>query len=272
MKRKVPKSLQAIIITLLVGMFLPKLVSLTGVTLVDKLLWKIVLTLSFNLATVIVGVLFSTKLIHGKVEGGKTRIAIYFAIIIIFLCTASSVLVFFKEVAKWVLIVIGAVALIFILAIILNYIFSAKDKKNKFKASQTKSVEIKKQKEKTIQTVTKQIISADQEAKTTKQEQQNPAVATEPQEPMPIVHTIETIEEIQPQLKTIFELWAERDDSEKCLTVTNDENPDLKWVKIYKPPYRNGKFYGYVMMMNARNTVNGEIYFADAPIWMLYKG
>lgn len=272
MKRKVPKSIQAIIITLLVGMFLPKLISLTGVTLVDKVLWKIVLTLSFNLATIIVGVLYSAKLLHGKVEGGKARIAIYFVIIIIFLCTASSVLVFFKEVAKWVLIVIGTVALIFILAIILNYIFSAKDKKNKFKASQIKSVEIKKQKEKTIQPVTKQIISAEQEAKTTKQERQKPAVATEPQEPMPVVHTIETIEEIKPQLKTIFELWAERDESEKCLTITNNENPDLKWIKIYKPPYGNGKFYGYVMMMNARNTVNGEIYFADEPIWMLYNG
>lgn len=53
MKRKVPKSLQAIIITLLVGMFLPKLISLTGVTLVDKVIWKIVLTLAFNLATII---------------------------------------------------------------------------------------------------------------------------------------------------------------------------------------------------------------------------
>ena len=256
-------------------MFLPKLISLTGVTLVDKVLWKIVLTLSFNVATIIVGVLYSAKLLHGKVEGGKARIAIYFVIIIIFLCTATSVLVFFKEVAKWVLIVIGIVALIFIFAIILNYIFFAKDKKNKFKASQSKSVEIAKQKEKTIQHVEKQITSADQVAKVSKQEQQAQqklAVAIGSQESSPAVHTIETVEVVQPKLKTIYELWDEKDDSEKCLTVTNNENPDLRWVKIYKPPYGNGKFYGYVMMMNARNTVSGEIFFADEPIWKIYNG
>ena len=117
MKRKVPKSLQAIIITLLVGMFLPKLISLTGVVLADKVLWKIVLTLSFNLATVIVGVLYSTKLIRGKIEGGKARIAVYLVIIIIFLCAATSILGFIKEVANWILIALGLLGLIFILAI-----------------------------------------------------------------------------------------------------------------------------------------------------------
>ena len=269
MKRKVPKSLQAIIITLLVGMLLPKLVSLTGAPLVDKVLWKIVFTLSFNLATIIVGVLYATNLIHGKVEGGKARITIYFVIIIIFLCTASSVLVFFKEVAKWVLIVIGVVALIFILALIFNYIFSIKDKKNKFKTSQAKSVEIKNLKEKTIQPLQKQIANTVKDIKTLRQGQQIPVVVTGPQES---ILTADTIEAIQPKLKTIHELWEEKDILEKCLTVTNKVHPDLRWVKIYKPPYGNGKFYGYVMMMNARNTVSGEIYFADEPIWMLYNG
>ena len=69
----------------------------------------------------------------------------------------------------------------------------------------------------------------------------------------------------------IYELWKEKDVSEKCLTITNNDNPDLKWIKIYKPPYKNGKFYGYIMMMNAHNTVNGEIYFANEPIWKLYN-
>lgn len=71
------------------------------------------------------------------------------------------------------------------------------------------------------------------------------------------------------ELKTIYQLWNEKDPNKKCLTVTNDENPDLMWVKIYKPPYGNGKFYGYVRMNDARDTVNGEIFFADRQIWKL---
>ena len=73
------------------------------------------------------------------------------------------------------------------------------------------------------------------------------------------------------ELKTLYELWSERDIGKKCLTATNDENPDLEWVKIYKPPYADGKFYGYVLMNNAHNTVNGEIYFADRPIWRVVE-
>ena len=72
-------------------------------------------------------------------------------------------------------------------------------------------------------------------------------------------------------LKNLYELWREKPVGEKCLTATNHENPDLKWVKIYKPPYGNGKFYGYVLMNDARHTVNGEIYFADRKIWELVK-
>lgn len=269
MRRKVPKSLQAIIITLLVGMFLPKLISLTGVTLVDKVIWKIVLTLAFNLATIIVGVLFSTKLIHGKVAGGKARIIIYFVIIVVFLCSASSIIVFFTEVAKWVLIVLGAIALGLILAIIFYYVFSVKKSKRRFKVSQTKSIEniadrkpVVAQTKRLAQSIPSQVTPVTKE------------VSTTPQNDVSDNNEIEVREVRQPQkpLKTIFELWADKDPREKCLTITNEENPDLKWVKIYKPPYSNGKFYGYVMMMNARNTVNGEIYFADEPIWMLYKG
>lgn len=272
MRRKVPKSIQAIIITFLVGMFLPKLVSLTGVTLVDKVLWKIMLTVSFNMATIIVGVLYSVKLIHGKVDGGKARITLHFAIIVILLCTATSILAFIKEVAKWVLISLSVIALLFILAIIVNYLLSATDKEKKFKRSQAKSVEIKKQKENAIHHEEKLNTNADQKIKTAEQNQQKPFAVNESEKLIIATNTIRTIQKDQPKRKTIYELWFEKNDSEKCLTVTNDENPDLRWVKIYHAPYGDGKFYGYVMMMNARNTVHGEIYFADEPIWMLYKG
>ena len=269
MKQKVPKSIQAIIITFLVGMFLPKLISLTGVTLVDKVIWKIVLTLAFNLATIIVGVLFSTKLIHGKVEGGKARIIIYLLIIVVFLCSASSIIVFFTEVAKWALIVLGVIALGIILAIIFYYVFSVKKSKRHFKASQTKSIE-KIADRKPVVAQTKRLAqSIPSQVKPVIKE-----VTTAPQNDVSNNDEIDVREVKQPRkpLKTILDLWTEKDPREKCLTITNEENPELKWVKIYKPPYSNGKFYGYVMMMNAHNTVNGEIYFADEPIWMLYKG
>ena len=103
--RKVPKSLQAIIITFIVGMFVPKIFDLTGIALVDKVLWKILLSLAFNVATIIVGILFSAKLLHGKVEGGKARISIFLLMVIILLCFSSSIIVFFKEVAKTVLVI-----------------------------------------------------------------------------------------------------------------------------------------------------------------------
>ena len=69
------------------------------------------------------------------------------------------------------------------------------------------------------------------------------------------------------KLKTILQLWNEKSPDEKCITITNDENPDLRWVKIYRPRYRDGNFYGYIKMQHARDTVNGIIYSANKPIW-----
>jgi hypothetical protein len=71
------------------------------------------------------------------------------------------------------------------------------------------------------------------------------------------------------QLFTIKELWNMRDTLKRCLKATNDEDIDLKWVKIYKPQYCNGKFYGYILMNDAKNTVNGEIYFDYYALFIL---
>ena len=56
--KKVPKSFQAIIVTLVVGMLLPKLLDFTGIILIDKILTKGLLSIAFNLATIIVGLVF----------------------------------------------------------------------------------------------------------------------------------------------------------------------------------------------------------------------
>ena len=69
------------------------------------------------------------------------------------------------------------------------------------------------------------------------------------------------------KFKTIEELWNQKDPNAKCITIANCENENLKWVKIYKNRYGDGNFYGYVMMNNARETVNGIIYYSDRPIW-----
>lgn len=252
--RKVPKSLQAIIITFIIGMFVPKIFDLTGIALVDKVFWKIILSLSFNLATIIVGILFSAKLLHGKVEGGKARISIFLLIVIILLCFSSSIIVFFKEVAKTVLIILASLAILAIFFLIINYILSIKEKKSNFKETQTRSVDLPKS---NVSNVKKNIHN---DLSSTQENIHKTQIATSEQ-PKQISER---------KLKTVYELWLEFDHQKKCLTITNNENPDLRWVKIYKPPYGNGKFYGYIMMQNARNTVNGEIYFADRPIWSLY--
>ncbi len=254
--RKVPKSLQAIIITFLVGMFIPKIFDLTGVALVDKVIWKILLSLAFNAATIIVGLLFSAKLLHGKVEGGKARISMFLIIVIILLCFSSSIIVFIKEVAKTVLIILASLAILAIALLIINYILSIREKKSNFKETQNRSVNLPKPNASNVKKNTNNSISP------TQKNIRKTQTATSEQ----------TQQISERKLKSVYELWREFDHQKKCLTITNSENPDLMWVKIYKPPYGNGKFYGYIMMQNARNTVNGEIYYADRAIWSLYEG
>lgn len=257
--KKVPKSLKTIVVTFIVGMFIPKLFDITGIVLLDKVIWKVILTLAFNFSTIVVGFLYAVKLIRGKVDGGKARISIFLIVVIIILCSASSILVFLiKEVGKIVLIIIGIIALFAIGILILNYIFSIKGRKKDFKVSQIESID----KPKTI------IGNSNDRSKSRQRDEKK---ETKQLSDILTLNDSCRRKETAIQLKTVYELWKEFDHSQKCLTITNDENPDLKWVKIYKPPYRNGKFYGYVMMQNAKNTVNGEIYFANRPIWMLYK-
>ena len=71
------KSIQAIIITTVIGLIIPRLISLSDVGIINKLAWKGLLSGAFSLATLIVGILYSCHLLHGKVSGGKARISIF---------------------------------------------------------------------------------------------------------------------------------------------------------------------------------------------------
>ena len=264
MSKKPSKSIQAIIITLIVGMIIPKIFDISGNALLDKFLWKGVLSASFSVATIIVGMLYAGKFISGKVAGGKSRISIYFILIAIFASAASAVCAFIREISPIIKIVLASVTILAITLLIAKLIgFCFKVKKD-FKITQERSVTKKESSasalpvhktpviEKKVTTATSTIAS-----NVEKDSAQNLEIPSSS-------HSVICNEN---EGKTLFELWEEKDINAKCLTATTDENPDLKWVKIYKPPYPNGKFYGYVMMCNAHNTVNGEIYFADRSIW-----
>ena len=270
MKRKVPKSLQTWIITLVIGMLLSK-VAVTGFSLLDKVIIRGVLTLAFNLATMIVGVMYATNLLHGKKEGGKARITIYLILIVILLCAVTSVLAFIKETGKTLLIILSSISLLMVGLLIFRLILTLRKNKEDFKTSQKESVDNK---------TTRYARNANSSNKVDSPRLHSPKNNHIPQQSVDVVESQVQVsdspesaldeEPYATGLKTIYQLWDERDPAEKCLTVTNDDNPDLKWVKIYKPPYGDGKFYGYIKMMNARDTVKGEIWYADEPIWVLY--
>jgi hypothetical protein len=291
MSRKPSKSIQAIAITLLAGMVIPKIFDLSGNVFIDKLLWKGVLSIAFNLATIVVGTLYAGKFIKGRIAGGKSRISIYFILIAILASIVSVVCEFIREISPVIKIILCSVAIFATTFLIIKLLVYCKKSLNKFKLTQEKS--LKKQKsltsvnfisashgtdikdEKTHIAISSPNTVINERSRKTYQSpnitngtfstsnsfnKYDAVITNNP-------NTTLIVDNTEPRNKTLFELWAEKDNNEKCLTATNDENPDLKWVKIYRPPYPNGKFYGYVMMCNAHNTVNGEIYFADRSIW-----
>lgn len=252
--RKVPKSLQAIIITMLFGMFIPKVFEITGVSLFDKMMIKGILSLAFSAATICVGALFSTHILRDRVAGGKSRIFLYIVFTIIFLSCISTVISFIQSVSHIIFYVLTGITAVLILILIVWLLIKTISAKKDFKITQEKSV----------------IHSQKKNETDSNRIQQNslPAAHYIPRS-LSVLSSNKNIKlhESDRKLKTLYELWFEKDEKQKCLMATNDENPDLKWIKIYKPPYANGKFYGYILMNNARNTVSGEIYFADRKIW-----
>ena len=212
----------------------------------------------------IVGFLYTSKIISGRVEGGKARILIYFILIFIFLCNVTPLLTTLKDIAKYLIIIIVLMSFIFITVIFVKGIIFLiiKCELSKYDNKNSKYILNYENNKNINNDIYANLNKVDSRLNETKKDEINKNfIIKEENEETQIINN--------ENLKTIYELWDEKDESQKCLTITNDENCDLKWVKIYKPPYSNGKFYGYIMMQNAHNTVNGEIYFAEKPIWRL---
>jgi len=273
----VHKSLQAIFITLIVGMFLPNLFTLTGNAIADKLTWKISLSAIFALSTIVIGALYSLRLIKGRTAGGKSRIAVYLVLVIILCSFAMPFLVAFAQSIQWLIYLVGAIAGITIISLIIQLICKIISSKKQFKMTQQRSLKFNEiaTKKLGIKNSTLQlnvINKKDFDASNLENKRDKFLINNVGINDTKYSSEIsKTSEESEEKCFSLYQLWERRNLSNKCLTATNDENPDLDWVKIYKPPYKNGKFYGYVKMMNARDTVNGEIYFADHSIWREIK-
>ena len=265
------KSIQAIIITTVIGLIIPRLISLSDVGIINKLAWKGLLGGTFSLATLIVGILYSCHLLHGKVSGGKARISIFIVAVLVLCVSAPAIATIIGVTTKVIIAIIAtaiAIAMIFGIYKLISW-FRGKTNHNIISPHQQTSNDN-----------IKVCIPATNQRNLTKATQCNTTNLS--QKAIPEVHQNKIVNDqpIQAETKkeiictldrerTLYELAMEHDFSTGCMTVTNDENPDLKWVKIYKSWYANGKFYGYIMMNNAHRTVNGEIYFADRPIWRL---
>lgn len=274
--KKVKKSIQAILITFIVGALVPRIFSLSDFGLVNKLAWKGLLGAAFGIATFIVGILYSCHLISGKRSGGKTRIGIYIFIVLI-LCCAVPMLTLVVATMSKIFAIILALAMMcgitYLIGKFIKWLSNRKQLEHRPVGISTANEESKLHSTTGIYNVQNTILSGDD-----KPQASEPCAIVKSVSPEEPTGEREEIKNPQPSVQyfedsdscyTLYELAMYHDFESGCMTVTNDENPDLKWVKIYKPCYGNGKFYGYVMMNNAHHSVNGEIFFANRPIWYL---
>lgn len=165
-------------------------------------------------------------------------------------------LVAFAQTLQWIIYVVDAIAIIAVACLIIMLMSKISSSKKSVIEAQQHSTNAKTSIETRTQ-VHKKLVSPTNRTEVIKSNNERKTVTSN--------DTLKFQED--KKTKTLYELWEKRNVTKKCLTATNDENPDLEWVKIYKPPYGNGKFYGFVKTNNARETVNGEIYFAERAIW-----
>ena len=232
---------------------------------------------AFGIATFLVGILYSCHLISGKRSGGKTRIGIYISIVLILCCAAPMLALVVATMSKIVAAILAFAmmcGLTYLICKLIKWLSKKKQPEARSIGCSAKNQETKSHDNTSIENniqntvvsgdVKSQIIESCTIEKTTITEQST----CEREEVTGLQPAVEYLENYD-ACYTLYELAMYHDFESGCMTVTNDENPDLKWVKIYKPCYGNGKFYGYVMMNNAHHSVNGEIFFANRPIWYL---
>ena len=220
------------------------MVSISNIEIANKLVWKILLSLAFSIATLCVGFMYSTHFLRSRTSGGKVRTNI-FIFLVVLLCTVAPFIAVVVDISMKILLSLIALTLTLSLIFGVYKLLSFIKNKNTNKNIHTQESSVPSPK---IQPI---LFNQNTNSNLSQSEVRSVSVITET------------------PLATLYELAQNYDFSKGCMTATNDENPNLKWVKIYKPPYSNGKFYGYVMMKNAHNTVNGEIYYANKSIWRL---
>ena len=267
--RKPRKSLKAVAITFLIGLLVPAVFRISGVNLINKMAWKGLLSGAFALSTSLVGILYSLKLIKGRSQGGKARIGAFLTIVLL-LCSLTPMIALLISAATRIAQIIAGAIVAAIMTFVAYKIIGAI--KNFFSSDDISKPDKCPQNQKKRDATIKQNSGVKPIPQTLIQ--QNHTIS---KKQLPSPHVVEKKEQpclIRPsvarttsKLKTILELWNEKGANEKYIIITNDENPDLKWVKIFKPRYGDGNFYGDIMMKHARGAINGKIYFANRPIW-----
>ncbi len=257
---KTKKSVQAIIVTVAVGLIVPKLFSLSNIEIFNKIAWKAILGGAFGLATLFVGFLYSIGAIRKRSSGGKARIATYLVMVVLVCMAVPALSLIFSVVSEFVRIIIWFLISTFMFIVISKIITTISKSLKNSKSSQSVKNEKMEERSNAQFSLLPVVRPVQLPEKNSTKVISNETIETRKE-------YIEPLSECENGLKTIFELWEDKDPNDKCITITNDENPDLKWVKIYKPCYGDGFFYGYIKMQNAHETVNGKIYFGDRPIW-----
>ena len=267
--RKPRKSLKAVAITFLIGLLVPAVFRISGVNLINKIAWKGLLSGAFAISTSLVGILYSLKLIKGRSQGGKARIGAFLTIVLLLCSLTPMIALLISAATRIAQIIAGAIVaaimtfVLYKIIVAVKIFFSSGDISQPDKCPQNQKKRDATIKQNSgVKPIPQPLIK--QNYTVYKKQLSSPHVV-EGKEPPSLVRS--SIPTTTGKLKTILELWNEKSPDEKCITITNDENPDLRWVKIYRPRYRDGNFYGYIKMQHARDTVNGIIYSANKPIW-----
>ena len=267
--RKPRKSLKTVGITFLIGLLVPAVFRISGVNLINKIAWKGLLSGAFAISTSLVGILYSLKLIKGRSQGGKARIGAFLTIVLSLCSLTPMIALLISATTRIAQIIAGAIVaaimtfVLYKIIVAVKIFFSSGDISQPDKGPQNQKKRDATIKQNSgVKPIPQPLVK--QNYTVSKKQLSSPHVVEGKEQPSLVRPSIPTT---TGKLKTILELWNEKSSDKKCITITNDEYPDLRWVKIYKPRYRDGNFYGYIKMQHARDTVNGIIYSAYKPIW-----
>ncbi len=156
------------------------------------MIFKIISTIAFVVGTACVGYLFKLRLITNRTDGGKARIFLYITIYLTLIGVLFGIVSFLEDSGVYIL------EGLFVVASIWLFIAMFKNKKV------TKSNKIQRQRCK--------IVIQQKENESKKEHVATHVVQKQPEE----------------QLKTLYQLWNEKDVTAKSIAVTNTINPDLK--------------------------------------------